>query len=391
MRLKMGNIFKLDYCTEVRCDCFEFAYNGIHGFYDKSKDIHELFYNKKTYKFYPAVELSTHDDSNFFTEEDIDLLITLRDELDIEAFPFRKPNGEVTYIFLSKNWLMSQGLALLANSKDSKMFKLDEDKLFVNDKEINYREQCTFHIAPYGKLTYGIPFSYEDTKEIILLHTVKAGCKVSYLRDLLPYLPLNVTYVELEASNIVYRDDYGTACYYDNKLSKFPVNKVDGVYIRSHDPYIHIQCSVHNLVEDFTFTGMKGKYVLDKDTDRVTSMTIGDILLHPDENNETTYIANGRVPIGFLRKLKDIDPNCKRIVYRLKPLERWTTKDKNIYLDSQSFEFNNQVGVINIGLNGNYSVMWGSHLYESSDVREELGSELEMAIEDFLKADRKDK
>lgn len=260
----MKSRYKLDYCTEVRCDCFEFAYNGIHGFYDKSKDVYELLYHKKTYKFYPDVELST----NFFTEADIDLLITLRDELDIEAFPFRKSNGEVTYLFLSKNWLMSQGLALLANSEDSKIFKLEEDKLFVDDKEINYLEQCTFHIAPYGELTYGIPFSYEDTKEIILLHTVKAGCKVSYLRNLLPYLPLNVTYVEFEASNIVYRDNYGIACYYDNKLSKSPVNKVDGVYIKSHDPYIHIQCSVHNLVENFTFTGMKGKYVLDENTDK---------------------------------------------------------------------------------------------------------------------------
>ena len=44
-----------------------------------------------------------------------------------------------------------------------------------------------------------------------------------------------------------------------------------------------------------------------------------------------------------------------------------------------------------MGLNGNYSVMWGSHLYDSSDVYGELGSELEMAIEDFLKADRNDK
>lgn len=69
-------------------------------------------------------------------------------------------------------------------------------------------------------------------------------------------------------------------------------------------------------------------------------------------------------------------------------MERWTTKDKNIYLDSQSFEFNNQVGVIDMSPNGNYSVMWGSHLYDSSDVYEELGSELEMAIEDFLKADK---
>lgn len=376
----MKNKFKLDYCTEVRCDCFEFAYNGVHGFYDKSKDINELFYNKKTYKFYPDVELST----NFFTEGYIDLLIALRDGLDIEAFPFRKPNGEVTYISLSKNWLMSQGLALLANSRDYRMFKLEEDKLFVDEKEVNYMQQCTFHIAPYGELTYGIPFSYEDTKEIILLHTVKAGCKVSYLRDLLPYLPLNVTYIELEASNIVYRDDYGIACYYDNKLSKFPVNKVDGVYIKSHDPYIHIQCSVHSLVEDFTFTGIKGKYTLDENTDKVTSVAIGDILLHPDENNEAAYVAYGRLPIGFIKELKHIDPKCEKIDYRIKSLDYWRQMDKQVYLDFQRFIFNNQGGTLRINPNGEYDVMLGSHTYASTEIREELGSELEMAINNFL-------
>ena len=378
----MKNRFKLDYCTEVRRDCYEFAYNGIRGFYDKSKDIHELFYNKKTYKFYPDVELST----NFFMEGYIDLLIALRDELDIEAFPFRRPDGEVAYLFLSKNWLMSQGLALLANSKDYRMFKLEEDKLFVDEKEVNYMQQCTLYIAPYGELKYGIPFSYEDTKEIILLHSIRVGCRVSSLKELLPYMPLNNTYFEFEASNIIYKENWGFIG--GNKLSKFPVNKVDSFYVKYHDPHIHIRCLVHSLVEDFTFTGINGKYVLDENTNRVTSITIVDVSLYPDENDETTYIANGRVPIGFLRKLKDIDPNCKRIVYRLKPLEHWTTKDKNLYLDSQSFEFNNQVGVINMGLNGNYSVMWGSHLYESSDMYGELGSELEMAIEDFLKTDK---
>ena len=385
----MKNRFKLDYCTEVRCDCFEFVYNGIHGFYDKSKDIHELFYHKKIYKFYPSVELSTYDDSNFFTEGYIDFLIALRDELDIEAFPFRKPDGGVTYLFLSKNWLMFQGLALLANSKDHRMFKLEEDKLFVDEKEVNYMQQCTLYIAPYGELTYGIPFSYEDTKEIILLHSIRVGCRVSSLKELLPYMPLNNTYFEFEASSVVYKEEW-RICY-DNKLSKFPVNKVDSFYVKYHDPHIHIRCLVHSLVEDPTFTGINGKYVLDENTNRVTSVTIGDVSLYPDENNETTYIANGRVPIGFLRKLKDIDPNCKRIVYRLKPLESWTTKDNNLYLDSQSFEFNNQVGVIDMGLNGNYSVMWGSHLYDSSEVHGELGSELEMAIEDFLKADKNGK
>lgn len=314
------------------------------------------------------------------------MLIALRDELDIEAFPFRRPDGEVTYLFLSKNWLMSQGLALLANSKDYRMFKLEEDKLFVDEKEVNYMQQCTLHIAPYGELTYGIPFSYEDTKEIILLHSIRVGCRVSSLKELLPYMPLNNTYFEFEASNIIYKENWGF--YGGIKLSKFPVNKVDSFYVKYHDPHIHIRCLVHSLVEDFTFTGINGKYVLDENTNRVTSITIGDVSLYPDENNETTYIANGRVPIGFLRKLKDIDPNCKRIVYRLKSLERWTTKDKNLYLDSQGFEFNNQVGVIDMGLNGNYSVMWGSHLYDSSEVHGELGSELEMAIEDFLKADK---
>lgn len=376
----MKNRFKLDYCTEVRRDCYEFAYNGIRGFYDKSKDVHELFYHKKTYKFYPAVELST----NFFTEGYIDLLIALRDELDIEAFPFRRPDGEVTYLFLSKNWLMSQGLALLANSKDSKMFKLEEDKLFVDDKEINYIQQCTFHLAACGEFTYGIPFSYEDTKEIILLHTVKVGCKVSYLRNLLPYLPLNVTYVELEASNIVYKDNYGTACYYDNKLSNFPVNKVDGVYVKSHDPYIHIQCSVHSLVEDFTFTGIKGKYTLDENTDKVTSVAIGDILLHPDENNEATYVAYGRLPIGFIKELKHIDPKCEKIDYRIKSLDHWRQMDKQVYLDFQRFIFNNQGGTLRINPNGEYDVMLGSHTYASTEIREELGSELEMAINNFL-------
>ena len=380
----MNSKLKLDYCTEVRCDGFEFAYNGIRGFYDKSKDVYELFYNKRTYKFYPAIELRSHMGTNFFTENDIDFLIALRDALDIEAFPFRKSNGEIDYLFLSKNWLMCQGLALLANTEDSGVFKLEGDKLFVDDKEIDYRKQCAFHTAPYGELTYGIPFSYEDTKEIILLNALKVGCRVSYLRNLIPYLPLNTTYGELEASNIIYTENYGVGHYYDNKLSNFPVNKVDSFYVKYHDPYVHIQYCVHSLVEDFTFTGMKGKYVLDKDSDKVTSITIGDILLHPDENDETTYIAYGRVPIGFIKEIQHIDHRCKRIDYRIKPLEQWGEKSEQIYLDSQSFEFDNHIGVLSRNRNGSFSVMWGSYIYDGDGIEEELGRELSIAINNFL-------
>lgn len=212
----MKNKFKLDFYTKVNSTHFEFIYNGIQGTYDRS----ELRYNGKLYKFYQVAE------SDLFTEDDIDLLIALRDGLSIEAFPFRKSNGKVTYLFLSGNWLMHQGLAILANSKESKMFKLEEDRLFIDDKEVDYQKQCTFHVSIYGELTYSIPFSYKDTKEILLLLPVKVGCRVSYLENLIPYLPLKVTSGYFRVSHFMYREDYRNGYYYDNKLSKYPVNKI---------------------------------------------------------------------------------------------------------------------------------------------------------------------
>ena len=106
----MKSKFKLDLCTKVNSTHFEFIYNEIQGTYNKS----ELYYNGKLYKFYQVAE------SGLFTEDDINLLIALRDGLDIEAFLFMKSSGEVTYPYLSENWLMHQGLAILANSNDSK-------------------------------------------------------------------------------------------------------------------------------------------------------------------------------------------------------------------------------------------------------------------------------
>lgn len=92
----MGNKYKLDSHIKVNSTNFEFTYNGIRGTYNRS----ELCYNGKVYKFYQVAK------SDLFTEDDIDLLIALRDGLNIEAFPFKKSNGEVTYLALNANWLM---------------------------------------------------------------------------------------------------------------------------------------------------------------------------------------------------------------------------------------------------------------------------------------------
>ena len=212
----MGNKYKLDSHIKVNSTHFEFIYNGIQGTYNRS----ELCFNGKLYKFYQVAE------SDLFTEDDIDLLIALRDGLNIEAFPFMKPDGEVTYLVLSANWLMHQGLAILANSNDSKWFKLEEDRLFIDDKEVDYQKQCTFHVSIHGELTYGIPFSHKDTKEILLLLPVKVGCRVSYLESLIPYLPLKVASGYFKVSPFGYREDYRNGYYYDNKFSKASINKI---------------------------------------------------------------------------------------------------------------------------------------------------------------------
>lgn len=212
----MKNKFKLDSCTKVNSTHFEFIYDGIQGTYNRS----ELCYNGKLYKFYQVAE------SDLFTEDDIDLLISLRDGLNIETFPFRKSNGEVTFLVLSANWLMHQGLAILANSKESKMFKLEEDRLFVDDKEVGYQKQCTFYISSFGEFTYGIPFSCKATKEILLLLPVGVGCRVSYLKELIPYLPLRVTSGYFRVSPFSYKEDYRNGYYCNSKLSEVPVNKI---------------------------------------------------------------------------------------------------------------------------------------------------------------------
>ena len=212
----MGNKYKLDYCRKVNSTHFEIIYNGIQGTYNRL----ELYYNGKLYKFYQVSE------SDLFTEDDINLLIALRDGLNIEAFPFMKPDGEVTYLVLSANWLMHQGLAILANSKDSKWFKIEEDRLFIDDKEVDYQKQYTFHISSYGEFTYGIPFSYKDTKEILLLLPVKVGCRISYLKELIPYLPLKKNIGYFKVSPFGYREDYRNGYYCGSKLSEVHVNKI---------------------------------------------------------------------------------------------------------------------------------------------------------------------
>lgn len=222
----MKSRYKLDYCTEVRCDCFEFTYNGIRGFYDKSKDPYELTYNGKVYKFYPAVELSEHQDTSFFAEDDIDLLVFLRDELDIEAFPFKKLNGEVTYLFLNKNWLFDVAIRLLYILKGSKMFNIVSSTLYIDGVEFDYKSRCSFGVCDYGEYSYGIvEVDMHKCPQIFLSSTTNSGCKFGYFKSYLTMLPLSKDNgrVYFDGSHSINEEFLSIS---SNTLSRIPINEV---------------------------------------------------------------------------------------------------------------------------------------------------------------------
>lgn len=88
------------------------------------------------------------------------------------------------------------------------------------------KKQCTIHEHSYGKVRYGIPFSWKDTARIIAWPQLKAGCRVSYIEELLQFLPLEDSSLWFTFSQSGYEYDTRDYLFYDNKLSKIPINKV---------------------------------------------------------------------------------------------------------------------------------------------------------------------
>lgn len=215
----MEDKFKLDYCYKCG-NITVFAYKGIEGSWDEEAKL--LKYMNKEYQG----DWRKIDASELFTVEDMDFLIALNNGIFIDDLPFKLESGEITHISLNGNWLVFQGIAILANSENSQFFRVDGDKLFVDEKEVDYQKQCTIHEHSYGKVRYGIPFSWKDTARIIAWPQLKAGCRVSYIEELLQFLPLEDSSLWFTFSQSRYEYDTRDYLFYDNKLSKIPINKV---------------------------------------------------------------------------------------------------------------------------------------------------------------------
>ena len=173
--------FKFEDMEEIKKIVFN--YNWNQGSYEQgtSVTIPKIEYKGNVYKFLPATELNP-DATNFFTKEDIDFLITLRDKLGIEAFPFKKSDGTVTYLFLNKDWLIDIATRLLVSYNSFQMFYIIGSTLFINGNQVDYKSQCQFVEDEYGKLSYTIPVDKHESDEIVYvsMHT-KLGCRVCVL------------------------------------------------------------------------------------------------------------------------------------------------------------------------------------------------------------------
>lgn len=204
----------------------KFGYHGIPGLFDKSKDLYQLTYNGRMYKFYPAKELKEHEDTSFFTEDDIDLLIFLRDELDIEAFPFMTKDCEITYLFLNKNWLFDVATRLLHTLENAKMFNIVDSTLYIDGVEFDYKSKCSFGICDYGEYSYGIiEVDMHDVKQMFLSLSTNSGCKLWYFKSFLTLLPLSTCYSRVYFYNCSSINDESLSMSSD-RLSQIPINEV---------------------------------------------------------------------------------------------------------------------------------------------------------------------
>lgn len=185
-----------------------------------------MTYNGKVYKFYPASELREHQDNSFFTEDDIDLLIFLRDKLNQEAFPFKNKLGEVVYLFLNKNWLFDVAIRLMYTLENAKMFSIIGSTLYIDGVEFDYRSKCSFGMCDYGEYSYGIiGVDIHKIPQMFLSSTTNSGCKFGYFKSYLTMLPLSKDNgrVYFDSSHSINEEFLSIS---SNSLSRIPINEV---------------------------------------------------------------------------------------------------------------------------------------------------------------------
>lgn len=215
---KFGD-YGLDYCTELKGWNYKiaFVYKGKEGSYHEGKI-------KFGDKEYPADRHYINSHSNTFTEEDIPMLVAMARSFFVRQFPFRTEDWDVVCLSIDDEWLSSLGITILKIDNYAKCYAFKDGNLYIDNKPIDILNLCRLYKLEDGTYGYGLqPLKDEDTR-IVVSDNLIFGCKVGYLQEMLPYLPLRDKFGHIELSKGVTLID--KELHTLGSLSKVPKFKV---------------------------------------------------------------------------------------------------------------------------------------------------------------------
>lgn len=190
---KFGD-YGLDYCTELKGWDYkiDFAYKGREGSYHRDKI-------KFGDKEYPADKHYINNSSNTFTKEDIPMLIAMARNFYVRQFPFKTEAGNVICLSIQGDWLDELGISILKLDSNVKCYAFKDGNLHIDNTPIDIPNFCKLYRLEDGTYGYGVQPPKDKVTRIAVSDNLVFGCKVKYLAEKLPYLPLKdrFGYIEL--------------------------------------------------------------------------------------------------------------------------------------------------------------------------------------------------
>ena len=215
---KFGD-YGLDYCTELDGWNYKiaFAYKGEEGTYHK-----DVINFRDTE--YPADRHYINSHSNIFTAEDIPMLIAMAKSFFVRQFPFKTEDGTVVCLRIDNEWLSDLGISILKIDNDAKCYSFKDGNLYIDNTPIDMPSICRLYKLEDGTYGYGIQPPKDKDIRIVVSDNLIFGCKVNYLQEMLPYLPLRdkFGYIELSKGVTLIDKELHTL----GSLSKVPKFKV---------------------------------------------------------------------------------------------------------------------------------------------------------------------
>ena len=181
---KFGD-YGLDYSTELDGWNYKiaFAYKGEEGTYHK-----DVINFRDTE--YPANKDYINNHSNAFTKEELPMLIAMANGFYVRQFPFKTEDGTVVCLSIDNEWLSDLGISILKIDNDAKCYAFKDGNLYIDNTPIDIPSICRLYKLEDGTYGYGIQPPKDKDIRIVVSDNLIFGCKVNYLQEMLPHLPL---------------------------------------------------------------------------------------------------------------------------------------------------------------------------------------------------------